>query len=86
VVQWFRLSAYTAGGTGSIPGWETKIPHAMLCGQKRKNRITQLKIKKKKKKRERESERRGENNSEKIQENMVTQKPCKQSISRSDQL
>ena len=41
---------------------------------------------KKKKKRERESERRGENNSEKTQENMVTQKPCKQSISRSDQL
>ena len=56
MVQWFRLSAYTAGGTGSIPGWETKIPHAMLCGQKRKNRITQLKIKKKKKKKERESE------------------------------
>ena len=72
MVQWFRLSAYTAGGTGSIPGWETKIPHAMLCGQKRKlNRITQLKIKKKKKERERvREERRGGNNSEKTQENM----------------
>ena len=23
-----------AGGLGSIPGWETKIPHAMGCGQK----------------------------------------------------
>ena len=33
-----------------------------------------------------EGERRGGNNSEKTQENMVTQKPSKQSISRSDQL
>lgn len=38
------------------------------------------------KKKERERERRGGNNSEKTQENMVTQKPSKQSISRSDQL
>lgn len=22
-------------GTGSIPGWRTKIPHAAQCGQKR---------------------------------------------------
>ena len=43
VVQWFRLSAYHAGGTGSIPGRGTKIPHATWCGQKIKNRITPLK-------------------------------------------
>ena len=71
MVQWFILTAYNAGGTGSIPCWGTKIPHAMLCGQKiKQNRTTQLKIKK-------ERERRGGNNSEKIQENMVTQKPSK---------
>ena len=28
VVQWLRLCPSTAGGTGSIPGWGTKIPHA----------------------------------------------------------
>ena len=27
-VQWLRLCASTARGTGFIPGWETKIPHA----------------------------------------------------------
>ena len=26
-VQWLRRCASTAGGTGSIPGWGTKIPH-----------------------------------------------------------
>ena len=25
VVQWLGLCAFTAGGTGSIPGWGTKI-------------------------------------------------------------
>ena len=25
-VQWLRLHTYTAEGTGSIPGWQTKIP------------------------------------------------------------
>ena len=35
-VQRLRLRASTAGGTGSIPGWGTKIPHAVLCGQKKK--------------------------------------------------
>ena len=34
--QWFRLHASTAGGTGLIPGWGTKIPHATRCGQKLK--------------------------------------------------
>ena len=28
MVQWLRLRASTAGGTGSISGWATKIPHA----------------------------------------------------------
>ena len=27
VVEWVRLQASTAGGTGSIPGQGTKIPH-----------------------------------------------------------
>ena len=29
VVQWLRLSIPNAGGTGSIPGWWTKILHAL---------------------------------------------------------
>ena len=29
VVQWLRLHASSAGGAGSIPGWGTKIPHAV---------------------------------------------------------
>ena len=28
VVQWLRLCAPNAAGTGSIPGWGTRIPHA----------------------------------------------------------
>lgn len=32
--QWLRLPASTAGGLGSIPGCETKIPHATQCGKK----------------------------------------------------
>ena len=35
-VQWLRLHATTAGGTGSIPGQGTKIPHATWQGQKKK--------------------------------------------------
>ena len=34
VVQWLRLPASDAGGTGSIPGGGTKIPHATQLGQK----------------------------------------------------
>ena len=34
VVQWLRLCAPNAGGTGSIPGRETNIPYATWCGQK----------------------------------------------------
>ena len=36
VVQWLELSGSTAGGPGSIPGWGTKIPHA-LQPKKKKN-------------------------------------------------
>ena len=35
-VQWLRLHASTAGGTGLIPGQGTKIPHATRCGKKKK--------------------------------------------------
>ena len=34
VVQWLRLCASNAGGEGSIPGRESKIPHAAECSQK----------------------------------------------------
>ena len=37
-VQWLRLCASTAGGTGSIPGQRAKILHAVQCGQKNNNR------------------------------------------------
>ena len=33
-VQWLGLRASTAGDTGSIPGWRTKILHATQHGQK----------------------------------------------------
>ena len=34
VVQWLRIHAPNAGGTGSVPGWGIKIPHAAQHGQK----------------------------------------------------
>ena len=35
VVQWLGLCASNAaGGPGSIPGWGTKIPHAVWCSKK----------------------------------------------------
>ena len=37
-VQWLRLHASNAGGTGLIPGREAKIPHAAWRGQKKKKR------------------------------------------------
>ena len=49
VVQWLRLHASTTGGMGLIPGWGTKIPHAMQCGKKKKVQ-QELKIVKKNKK------------------------------------
>ena len=43
VVQWSRLYASTAGGSGLIPCLETKIPHAAWCSQ---NKTKQKKKKK----------------------------------------
>ena len=37
VVQWLSLHTPNAGGTGSIPGWGTKIPHTARHGQKTKS-------------------------------------------------
>ena len=34
MVQWLRLLASNARGTGSIPSWVTKIPHALCHGKK----------------------------------------------------
>ena len=36
MVWWLGLHASKAGHTVSIPGWGTKTPHAMQCGQKQK--------------------------------------------------
>ena len=41
-VQWLRLRTSIAGGTGSIPGRGTKIPHAVQCGKKKKNKQHKL--------------------------------------------
>ena len=35
-VQWLRLRVSNAGGTGSIPGWGTNLPHALWCGVAKK--------------------------------------------------
>ena len=40
VVQWLRLHGPNAGGTGSIPGWGTKIPYATQRGLKKKKEAT----------------------------------------------
>ena len=37
-VQWWRHCVSTAGDMGSIPGWGTKILHAVWSGQKKKTR------------------------------------------------
>ena len=36
-VHWSRLHVSTAGGSGLIPGQETKILHAMSYGPKKRN-------------------------------------------------
>ena len=36
VVQWLGLHTSAAGGTGSISGQGTKIPHALRCSQKKR--------------------------------------------------
>ena len=38
LVQWLRPCTWTAGGSGSIAGWETKIPYVARCGKKNKNK------------------------------------------------
>ena len=38
MVQWLRLWACKAGGTGSIPGRGTKLPHAAQRSQKKRRR------------------------------------------------
>ena len=44
VVQWLRLHASNAEGMGSIPGWGTKIPHAIRgVANKQTNKTTLLK-------------------------------------------
>ena len=40
VVRWLRLCPSSTGGAGLIPGWRTKIPHAVLWGQKKKKGVT----------------------------------------------
>ena len=39
MVQWLRLCVSTAGVMGLIPRWETKIPHAVRCDQKKKKGV-----------------------------------------------
>ena len=39
VVQWVRLHASTTEGTGLIPGWGTKIPHATQPNNNNKLKI-----------------------------------------------
>ena len=39
MVQWWKLSASNAGGTGSIPGQGAEIPHAAWHNQKKKKKI-----------------------------------------------
>ena len=38
VVQWLRLLTSTAGGVGSILGWEAKIPHALWYVKKKERK------------------------------------------------
>ena len=40
VFQWLGLSAFTAKGSGSMPGQETEIPQDMWCSQKKKKKVS----------------------------------------------
>ena len=40
VIQWLGFHASTAGDTGSIPGWGTKILHATWLGQNKQTNTT----------------------------------------------
>ena len=42
VIQWFSVHASVAGGTGLIPGWENKVPHAAWRGQINKWNVSQI--------------------------------------------
>ena len=44
MVQWLRLCISTAGGMGSVLGWETKIPlaEALLKGKKKSSHPTEV--------------------------------------------
>ena len=44
-VQWLRLRTSNVGGFGSIPGWGTKIPHAIWYSQKKKPKQQETKTK-----------------------------------------
>ena len=44
MVQWLRLCASNAEGTDSIPGWGTKIPHAVWYSKKKKKKKKCLEI------------------------------------------
>ena len=39
MVQWLRLHAPNAGGTGFIPGWGTEFPHAAKRAPPKKRRV-----------------------------------------------
>ena len=44
VVQWLRLHTSNAGDAGLIPGWETRIPFATWCSEKKKKALGILDI------------------------------------------
>ena len=49
MIQWLGLCASTAGGTGLIPGWATRIPYAAQHSKKKKkNNFAKVMFKKKK--------------------------------------
>ena len=60
MVQWLKLCASTVGGAGSIPGWGTKIPHALWYSQKTNKLKKKKKISLKKKNNKEHVKDRGE--------------------------
>lgn len=43
-VEQLRLHISNGGGLNSIPGWETKIPHAVRCCQKKKKKTCIIRL------------------------------------------
>ena len=37
-----KTLSFEGKGEGLIPGWGTKIPHALWCGQKKKNHFSAI--------------------------------------------